>query len=469
MQHGDAMPMFKRQRRNMFRDYDRQRKTQRRLVAGIALAGVLAVAFFVIMIHQPGRDLRDVAEGDAPQAVVQAAAVEVAAVVETDPAAPEVPPAPEVDVVARTVKRGQTASALLSDFMSPAEIHDLSKRSKEVYPLSRMRAGRPYRIVTSDGRLTRFEYEISGDEMLVVVQGGAGWDVLKEPILYDTEAKVVHGRIDSSLFEAVAEAGESPALAVRLSEIFAWDIDFIRDIRVGDTFTAMVEKRFRDGKFAGYGRIEAARFTNQGEAFNGFLFADKDGREAYYDEEGRSLRKAFLKAPLNFTRISSGFSLRRLHPVLHIRRAHPAIDYAAPTGTPVKAVGDGVIIKRGWDKGGGNYLKIRHNSVYETTYMHLKGFAKGMRKGRRVNQGQVIAYVGSTGLATGPHLDFRMKRNGSYVNPRKIKSPSCAPVSKERLADFRGLVEPLLAQLDAGGTLHADASPGPDDDGARSQ
>ncbi|WP_461208257.1 peptidoglycan DD-metalloendopeptidase family protein [Desulfocurvus sp. DL9XJH121] len=441
------MALFTRQRRNLFRDRARERRATRISLAGLALLAVLGVAFFVLMVHNPQNRTSDVAEAElaAPQAL-QAAA-------ESAPA----PEEPALDVVERTVLRGQTASSLLSEYLSPAEIHDLNQRSREVYPLSRMRAGRPYRIVSSEGRLKRFEYEISGEEMLVVALGGAGYDVLKEDIVYDTETRVVRGNIDSSLYEAVAEAGEKPALAVRLAEMFAWDVDFIRDIRQGDSFVAVVEKRYRDGEFAGYGAIEAARFVNQGETFNGFLFADDSGRTDYYDENGRSLRKAFLKAPLEFSRISSGFNLRRLHPVLHVRRAHPAIDYAAPTGTPVKTVGDGTVLKKGWDRGGGNYVKIRHNSVYETTYMHLKGFARGLRSGQRVKQGQVIGYVGATGTATGPHLDFRMKKNGSFVNPRTIKSPSCAPVTKARMAAFRALAEPLMASLDAGDALHAEA------------
>lgn len=452
------MALFGARRRNMFRDRARERSTRLRLAVALGLCVLAGVAFFVVMIHDPGQRAWDVAGQGEPEAgatAPEAAVLEASALEAAAPAA-EAEPVPELTVVEKTVRRGQTASSLLSEFLSPAEIHDLSTRSREVYPLSRMRAGRPYRIVSSQGRLERFEYEISGEEMLVVALGGAGYDVLKEPILYDVETRTVRGRIDSSLFEAVAEAGESPALAVRLSEIFAWDVDFIRDIREGDSFCAVVEKRYRDGEFAGYGRIEAARFVNQGEAFNGFLFDDGE-REAYYDENGRSLRKAFLKAPLNFSRISSGFSTSRLHPVLHIRRAHPAIDYAAPSGTPVKTVGDGTVVKKGWDHGGGNFVKIRHNSVYETTYMHLKGFAKGIRQGKRVQQGQVIGYVGATGLATGPHLDFRMKRNGSYVNPRRIKSPSCEPVASGRMPEFRTLAAPLMAQLDQAGPMHADA------------
>jgi murein DD-endopeptidase MepM/ murein hydrolase activator NlpD len=259
----------------------------------------------------------------------------------------------------------------------------------------------------------------------------------------------------------VAEAGETPALAIRLADIFAWDIDFIRDIRVGDTFVAVVEKRSRDGQFVGYGRIEAAQFVNQGEAYHGFLFADAQGNAQYFDEQGRSLRKAFLKAPLNFTRISSGFTLNRLHPVLGYRRPHPAIAYAAPMGTPVKTVGDGVVLQRGWDKGGGNYIKIRHNGVYETVYMHLKGFAKGIANGARVRQGQVIGYVGSTGMSTGPHLDFRMKKNGTYINPRTIKSPPADPVARERMAEFMSHIQPLMARCTAPGCCTRAGAPLP--------
>ncbi|BBD08538.1 M23 family metallopeptidase [Desulfovibrio ferrophilus] len=437
----------------MFRD--RKAERRRSLCAKLACAAIVVagIAFFVVMVHNPSERHVEMTEADGASVIatesISTPEVQVVSAVE---------PEPMLDVVKLKIKRGQTAAALLSEFLSPGEIHELNNRSKNVYPLSRMKAGRPYRIVSRLGELERFEYEISGEEMLVVARGGAGYDILKEPIVYDTETRVVRGRIDSSLFGAVSDCGESPALAVRLSEIFAWDIDFIRDIRTGDMFSAVVEKRFRDGKFSGYGTIEAAEFVNQGESFKGFLFADKHGIKSYYDENGRSLRKAFLKAPLNFSRISSGFNLRRLHPVLKIRRPHPGIDYAAPMGTPVKTVGDGLIIKKGWDKGGGRYLKIRHNSVYETTYMHLKGFAKGMKQGVRVKQGQVIAYVGSSGMSTGPHLDFRMKKSGSFVNPRRIKSPSCAPIAEKQMAEFETLIGPLLAKLESAGVMHADAA-----------
>lgn len=447
---GNEMGKYKRSSRNLFWDHNAQ--LRRSIIKKLAMlaVGVLSVVFLVIMVHNPAKRAAGVAEVDGLSLIAQAGSVAHGA-----KAVPGTAQEPTQNVVEETVKHGQTAAELLSEFMTPGEIHELNQRSQDVFPLSKMKAGRPYRIVSTKGELERFEYEISGQEMLVVARGGAGYDVLMETISYDTEKRVVRGRIDSSLFGAVADCGESPALAVRLAEIFAWDIDFIRDIRTGDTFTAVVEKRFRDGEFVGYGSIEAAEFVNQDESYKGFLFADDQGIESYYNEQGRSLRKAFLKAPLSFSRISSGYDLKRMHPILKTRRPHPAIDYAAPMGTPVMTVGDGTVIKKAWDRGGGRYLKIRHNNDYETTYMHLKGYAKGIAEGSRVKQGQLIAYVGSSGMSTGPHLDFRMKKNGSFVNPKTIKSIACAPISKKRMAEFMSSIRPLLAQLEEAGVMHA--------------
>ena len=205
-----------------------------------------------------------------------------------------------------------------------------------------------------------------------------------------------------------------------------------------------MEKRFRDGKPAGYGSILAAQFVNQGETYRAIRFEDGDRPAAYYDLEGKSLRKAFLRAPLAFSRISSGFSWHRFHPITKTWKAHPAIDYAAPVGTPIKAVGDGAIIKKGYTKYNGNFIKIRHNSTYETLYLHMSRFAKSMRRGNRVSQGQVIGYVGPTGLATGPHLCFRMYRNGTPVNPNKVRSAAAAPISKKHLSEFESSIRPLI-------------------------
>ncbi len=371
---------------------------------------------------------------------------------EANTAAPEIPPPPPVpeirkEIIQGTIAQGDTATALLGSYFSAAEIHELSRQCREVYPLSRLSAGQPYRLCLSDDDFERFEYDIDRDEQLIISREEEAFSIKRVPIPYTTETVRVRGRIDSSLFEAVTSTGESDVLAMNLADIFAWDIDFILDIREGDSFQALVEKRYREGKPAGYGRILAAEFTNQGTTFQAFLYQDGDRRPDYFDADGQSLRKAFLKAPLSFSRISSGFTMRRYHPITKTWKAHPAIDYAAPRGTPIKSVGDGTIIKKGYTRGNGNYVKIRHNSSYETLYLHMKGFAKGIAKGKRVAQGQTIGYVGSTGLATGPHLCFRMYKNGAPVNPHRVKAPSANPVSKESLADFKVMAGELHAQL----------------------
>jgi len=283
----------------------------------------------------------------------------------------------------------------------------------------------------------------------------------QEPIKYDVELDIITSTISYSLFEAVKKAGEKNELALKLSDIFAWDIDFIRDIQSGDQFKVLVEKRYKDGKLAGYGKILAAFFTNKGTLFKAFLhqpesYQDAPGTSGYYDENGKSLQKAFLKAPLTFSRISSKFTKKRFHPIFKENRPHHGIDYAAPRGTPIKTVGDGTILQAGYNKGRGNYITIRHYNGYITSYYHMCRFAKGMKKNRQVLQGDLIGYVGMTGYATGPHLCFRMKKNGRPVNPLKYKAPSAKPVKSEEMEQFiantiqlskRMLTEQTLASL----------------------
>jgi murein DD-endopeptidase MepM/ murein hydrolase activator NlpD len=371
---------------------------------------------------------------------------------EANMAAPETPKPPPIveihkEIINGTIASGDTASALLEDFFTPAEIHELGQQCKPIFPLSGLSAGQAYRLCLSDNAFERFEYDIDRDEQLIISREAESLSIKRIPIPYTTETATVQGTIESSLFEAVTGTGESDVLAMNLADIFAWDIDFILDIRQGDAFKALVEKRYREGQPAGYGRILAAEFTNQGTVFKAFLYQDGEQRADYYDADGQSLRKAFLKAPLSFSRISSGFTKRRFHPITKTWKAHPAIDYAAPTGTPIKSVGDGIVIKKGFTKGNGNYVKIRHNSSYETLYLHMKGFAKNIGEGKRVGQGQTIGYVGSTGLATGPHLCFRMYKNGSAVNPNQVKVPAAQPVSKNNQADFNVQAAELSARL----------------------
>lgn len=362
-------------------------------------------------------------------------------------------------VIEGAIRPGDTISSILSDYFTPQELHSLAQQSRETFPLSGICAGQPYKICLVDGDFHRFEYDIDRDAQLVIRKEEEGFDVSRIPIAYEVKTETVRGTITTSLFDAVAEIRENPELAIALAEIFAYDVDFIRDIRHDDSFQAVVEKRYRDGQPAGYGRILAAEFTNQGKNFRAFLFKDGDRPAAYYDAKGNSLRTAFLRAPLSFTRISSGFTNKRFHPIAKVWRAHPAIDYAAPTGTPIQTVGDGTIIRMGYDRGNGNHIRIRHGNGYETMYLHMSRFAKGMRSGKRVEQGETIGYVGSTGLATGPHLCFRMYKQGKSVHPNSARSAAAAPVSRARIGTFKANISPLLALLDGQEIQQVQATP----------
>jgi murein DD-endopeptidase MepM/ murein hydrolase activator NlpD len=370
---------------------------------------------------------------------------------------PEEPKPPEITVREEVVQSGDTVTALLSDYMGPADIFNLSRKCQPVYSLRRIKQGQPYRLVFLDDQLTRFEYEIDSTDKLVVEIKPDDFQACREKIEYDIREEVTQARIETSLFEAVADSGETPALAVALADIFAWDVDFIRDIRKGDSFRLIVEKRFRKGEFQGYGPILAAQFENQGRVFQAFRFEKSNGRVEYYTAKGQAVRKTFLKAPLNFTRISSGYSWSRKHPILKKIRPHLGIDYAAPRGTPIKTVADGRVLRASRDRAAGNYVKVRHTNGYVTVYNHMCRFARGIRQGTRVTQGETIGYVGSTGLSTGPHLDFRVKKNGSYINPLKIDSRPVEPVPQSEMARFEHVIQPRLAVLEGKRPLYASA------------
>ena len=368
-------------------------------------------------------------------------------IVVSAPTMPPVPPEPVREEIKNTVPSGSSITALLGDYFTAQEIYNLNLQSHDVFPFTKICAGKVYRIITIDGQFSSFVYEIDDEDLLVISREADQINMERQPIIYDVTTELVQGTIRSSLFNAIAEINEQPELAYVLADIFGWDINFILDLRVGDTFQALVEKRFREGRLAGYGNVLAAEFVNQKNVFKAVRFKEGDQKVSFYNEKGENMRKAFLKAPLSFTRISSGYTMRRLHPITKVWKAHPAIDYAAPIGTPVKTVGDGSISRKGYGKGNGNYLEVRHSNGYTTMYLHLKGFSKGMVKGKRVTQGQVIGYVGSTGMSTGPHLDFRMKRYGKPINPLKLKAPPAKSINKEHLSEFQMLAMPLLAQL----------------------
>ena len=274
--------------------------------------------------------------------------------------------------------------------------------------------------------------------------------------IYEKEVEAVLKRaratISTSLWNDVQQAGIPPLMALRLSDVYDCTIDFF-GLQKGDWFEVMYEELMHEGEYMGLGKIYYAQFNHAGKTYDAIRFNAGENSSVFWNGKGESLKKAFLKAPLNFTRISSRFTYARKHPVLKIVRPHTGVDYAAPSGTPVVALGDGVVTHRGWAGGGGNTIKIKHPGNYVTSYMHLRGYAKGIVKGSRVTRGQLIGYVGSTGLSTGPHLDFRVYKNGKPIDPLKMESPSVEPVSKEDMPAFLAQMERYKFQMDSLGTM----------------
>jgi murein DD-endopeptidase MepM/ murein hydrolase activator NlpD len=315
--------------------------------------------------------------------------------------------------------------------------------------LDELRPGEALHLTSKDGELMGLERRLSESETLKVSRDPANAlkaDLVQNPV--DTRIRTVRGVIDSSLFEAVEAAGAHDQTAVALADIFGWDIDFVLDVRSGDSFVVTYDEIWRDGAYVKDGPIEAAEFTNQGRAFRAVRYSDPEGHAHYYTPDGRSLQKEFLRAPVEFTRVSSRFNSARLHPILNTIRAHKGVDYAAPIGTPVHAAGDGRIRYAGVMGGYGNVVEIEHSRSITTVYGHLSRFAHGIHSGSYVQQGTVIAYVGMTGLATGPHLHYEYRVNGVFKNPQTVQLPGAAPIDARYRADFTTRSAPLLATLD---------------------
>ena len=309
-----------------------------------------------------------------------------------------------------------------------------------------VKPGDEIRVREVDGKILQLDRQVSLSEVLSIRRTQDSFEA--RMIEHELEAQPVRatGTIDSSLFLAAAAAGISDRTIMNLAGIFAWDVDFVLDIRQGDTFSLVYEEYWQDGKRVTEGDILAAEFINRGKRYRAVRFKDASGRVDYYTPEGRSVRKAFVRAPLSFARISSNFNPRRRHPKLNTIRAHKGVDYAAPTGTPIKAAGDGKVIHRGRKGGYGNAVIIQHGGNITTLYAHMSRFSKA-RIGSRVRQGDIIGYVGSTGLATGPHLHYEYRRNGVHLNPRTVKLPDAEPIDAAYLAAFKQAAGPLLQQL----------------------
>jgi murein DD-endopeptidase MepM/ murein hydrolase activator NlpD len=352
---------------------------------------------------------------------------------------------PSLTVLRGTIERNATLATLLGRTLKPAGVQSLVAAARPAYDLARLSVGHPFGLaLDAGGLIAAFTYGI--DELRTLRVTRRSGELAAEVITrsYQTRTATVSGSIRSSLFAAVTETGEQDQLALDLAEIFAWDVDFNTEIQKGDSFKVAVEKQSLDGRFGQYGRILSAEFVRGSRVLRAVRFEGATSA-GYYAPDGTPLRKAFLRSPLKFSRISSGFSHARFHPILREFTTHLGIDYAAPTGTPVQAASVGVVVLAGWTTGFGNTIRLRHANGFETQYGHLSRI--GVRSGQRVSQGENIGAVGSTGLSTGPHLDYRMLRDGTFVNPLVVQLPPAAPIPEAERPAFASVRDAALAKL----------------------
>ncbi|MBQ2416498.1 MAG: peptidoglycan DD-metalloendopeptidase family protein [Alistipes sp.] len=355
-----------------------------------------------------------------------------------------------------TIKMGQTLGKVLGQYgISAQRVDQLDKAAKEIFPLKQIRADRPYILFLRKdslnlGKLDYFVYEKDVVEYVVFdfTQDSIAITKGEKPVTIKRQKR--SSTIESSLWGAIMRDSLPYSLAAEMEEIYQWTVDFF-GIQKGDNFTVIYDEKLIDSTHVGIGRIWGAKFNHAGKEVYAIPFKQGD-KIQYWEYDGASLRKQLLKAPLKFSRISSGFSYSRLHPVHRVYRAHTGVDYAAPKGTPVRAVADGVVTFKGWGGGGGNTLKIKHAGNLVTGYLHLSKFAAGINKGSRVSQGQLIGYVGSTGTSTGPHLDYRIWKNGTPINPLKVPQEPAEPIKKENMAAFEILRERIVAELNGTAT-----------------
>lgn len=347
------------------------------------------------------------------------------------------------------IERGDTIASVLQRLqIDEAGAALLLQHTREARSLYRLIPGRTVRAqTTADGRLLALRY-LNGAQLLKIDQNGN--DVLQVwegPADVETQVHMRSGEIASSLFAATDAAGISDAVAVQIADIFSTDIDFHRDLRRGDRFSAIYEVQYHQGEPVKTNRLLAAEFTNQGKTFHAVWFQNPEGEGGYYTLDGKNIRKAFLRSPLEFSRISSGFTRARFHPVLQTWRAHTGVDYAAPTGTRVKATSGGIVEFAGRQGGYGNLVVLRHQSKFTTWYGHLSGFAPGIQRGKRVSQGDIIGYVGSTGLATGPHLHYEFRINNAHQDPLRVAMPPAPPLAPQYRAAFDEVTRPMGERL----------------------
>lgn len=416
-------------------------------------APVLALVLAGLFLATCARQSEPVAEASATLQAGPGPAAQGAQLVES---------ARSLHVVEGALSRGETLStALRRGDVAWLVIHQIDTGLLPVFNFRYSRPGDHFRLVLDDGgALVRFDYERSRLERYVLhAEGGQFRAERIEPDIEVRRARLA-GIVDGSLYQAVGALGEATQLASDFAEIFAWDVDFSRGVKRGDEFSMLYEQRFlrtdEDVEvYIGPGRILAARFSNASRDYRAIAYSTAEGEEGYYRPDGSSVERQFLRAPLKYRRISSRYSPNRLHPILKVRRPHFGIDYAAPRGTPVWSVANGTVIFRGVQGGFGKLVKVRHSNGYVSYYGHLSRFATKLRVGDKIQQKQLIAYVGSTGLATGPHLDFRLKQYGRYINPASLSTPQASPIPSDQMVRFKATRDSLLRELEPGPVVAA--------------
>ncbi len=349
----------------------------------------------------------------------------------------------------KDVQRNETLSDILNSFnLGEFSMEEIISKAQDVFNVRSIRAGRPYHVYVSDDSLSQLKYLVYLKDNInfIVFDLNDTINVYEDSKPVEIRKNSLSASITHSLFSSLSDNGASIELAVKLSQIFAWQVDFY-SIQKGDRFKVLYEEKVVGDKIIGIGNIIGAYFQHRGTDYYAIPF-EQDSIQQFFDQNGNSMRKAFLKAPLEFTRISSRFSKNRFHPILKRNKPHLGTDYAAPHGTPIRTIGDGVVVEAGYSGGNGNYVKIKHNSTYSTQYLHMSRFAQGIRKGVSVKQGQVIGFVGSTGLATGPHLCFRFWKNGVQVDPYKEVNPPSHPVKKDLLPQFDSVRTYVMYELE---------------------
>lgn len=421
----------------------------------VAIIGLSLASFVVAKFREDGSDARFSTDSvlseipDQPfESPVPEAAVQELPLV-TDMA--EAPlPEPMFTETVRQVQSGDSTARIFTSLGIPQRELKLLERTKpygtrlhDIYP------GHTFTFtVNGNNEIIRLTYSPGPLETLAFERAGDGFigrEVQREP---EIQTAYKHASIDHSLFVASQRAGLDDSLTMRLAQIFQWDIDFVLDIRKGDEFYVLFEERYLDDEFIGYGEILAAEFINQKQSYRAVRYVDGEGHGGFFNPDGRNMRKAFLRAPVEFSRISSNFNLRRKHPLYKRTMPHRGIDYAAPTGTPILAAGDGRVQSASKSNANGNYVVVQHGEEFTTKYLHLSRFARGVRKGSRVEQGQIIGYVGSTGWATGPHLHYEFLVNGVHKNPRTVQLPDATPIPGEEIPRFASTTTPFFNLLD---------------------